>query len=81
MPSSAIILFAVATVKWGVILDLTFNWTTGEGVVHDAACSGAFEEVTDVLPAEGDGGLIGVRRAETVGEVALGGLSRKADAR
>lgn len=71
MPRSAVVLFTIATVKWGVILDRAFDWTTGEGVVHDAACNDAFREVPDILPAKCDAGVVGVGRTETVGGVAL----------
>ena len=51
-------MFPIAAVEGDMVRDFAGSGATGEGVVGDAAGDdGAFGEVTDVLPAEGDAGL------------------------
>ena len=58
IPRDLIILFPVAAVEGGMVHDFADGGAARKGVIGDAAGDdGAFGEVADVLPAEGDAGL------------------------
>ena len=58
VPCGAVVVFPVAAVEEGMVHDFAGGGAVREGVVGDAAGDGgAFREVADVLPAEGDAGL------------------------
>ena len=58
LPRGVVVVLPVAAVEGSVICNHSFDRAAGEGVVGDAkGDDGAFGEVADVLPAEGDAGL------------------------
>ena len=79
-PCDAVVPLSVATLKGGIVFDDAFDWPIRDGVVHDAACNGAFVEVTDVLPAESDVDAAGVGSVKAVDGIALDGLAGETNA-
>ena len=58
IPSDHVVVFPVGAGEGGMVHDFAGGGAAGEGVVGDAAGDdGAFGEVADVLPAEGDAGV------------------------
>lgn len=53
-PRNAVVLLAVGFVEGGVVFDDAFGGAAGEGVVQESFGDGAFLQVADVFPAEGD---------------------------
>ena len=53
-PGLFVVFLSVGFDEGGVVFDGAFDGATGQGVVHEGFGDGAFLEVFDILPAEGD---------------------------
>ena len=84
LPSHPVILFPIRFEEGGLVLNGAFGGAAGEGVIHVGFADGAFGEVLDVFPAEGDAGFLAVGGVEgVVGaflEFLFAGLAGQADA-
>ena len=84
LPGDAVVLFSVGFEKGGSVFYGALRWATWQGVVLVGFGDGAFLQVLDVFPAEGDalflpvGGVYGVVGAFV--EFGLFGFSGEADA-